>query len=74
MQTKIVRAKERKEELLRLDEDVLEKEVQIGLQLVERDQNLGEEIDTLTAYKSSREHRLQLQKSKYQKMKESLPF
>lgn len=74
MQTKIVKAKERNEKLLKLDKDVLAKEVQIGLQHVERAQKLVEEIDTITCYKSSRERRLQLQKLKYKKMKESLSF
>lgn len=74
LQTKIVKAKERKEKLLKLDRDVLAKEVQVGLHHVERAQKLGEEINILTCHKSGRERRLQLQKSKYQKMKEYPPF
>ncbi|XP_050888950.1 uncharacterized protein LOC127094129 [Lathyrus oleraceus] len=74
LQTKIVKAKERKEKLLKLDGDTMAKEVQIDMHHVERSQKLGEEIDILTCHKSGWERRLQLQKSKYQKMKESLPF
>lgn len=58
LQTKTVKAKEIKEKLLKLDGDVLAKEVQIGMHHVERAQKLGEEIDTLTCHKSGWERRL----------------
>lgn len=74
LQTNIVKAKECKEELLKLDEDELAKEVQIGMHHVERAQRLGKEIDNLICNKSRWERRLKLHKSKYQKMKDSLPF
>lgn len=60
LQTKIVKAKECKEKLLKLDGDVLAKEVEIGMHHVERAQKLGEEIATLTCHKSGWERRLQL--------------
>lgn len=70
----MVKAKEHKEKLIKLDGEVLAKEFQIGMHHVERAQKLGEEVDTLNYQKYGWERRLQLQKSKYQKMKESLPF
>lgn len=56
------------------EQDVIQKEVKIGLQHVEKSQALGQEIHQLVSLKSMSEKRLVLQRSKYQKMKAYFPF
>lgn len=74
LQAKITKAKERKDELLKHDQDELAKEIQVSMHHVERAQKLEKEIDNLISNKSVYERCLRLQKLKYHKMKVYLLF
>lgn len=74
LQAKITKVNERRDELLKHDQDKLTKEIQVGMHHVERAQKLEKEIDSLISNKYVYERRLRLQKSKYHKMKASVPF
>lgn len=67
-------AKERKGELPKFDKNILTKEVEVGMQHVEKTQTLGKEVDKLNFHKFVCEKCMMLQKSKYIMMNDSLPL
>lgn len=74
LEEKILAAWSQKEELLSFDAGAIQQEIQRGLQHVEKAQALGHEIDDVVRSKVACEKWMDLQRSKYLKMKASLPF
>lgn len=74
LEQKILEAWSQKEELMAFDVGSFQKEIELGLQHVEKAQALGQEIKELVRFKASCEKRMVLQRLKYLKMKASLPF
>lgn len=74
LQTNIKKAKEHKEEIIKVGREELDKEIQVGIRHVEQAQNLEKEIITLASNKFVFERCLGLSKSKYECMKVVIPF
>lgn len=72
--TKIKKAKERQEEIQKLDREELENEIQVGVDHFERAQALGKDIDILNSNQYVIDRRLSLSKMKYERMKNALLF
>lgn len=74
LQAKITEAKECKDELLKFDDASMAKDLDFGLEFVEKARQLEAELTTLRLKQSLCEKRLELHKTKYLHMKNHLPF
>lgn len=74
LEERILAAWSKKEDLLAFDAGAIQQEIQRGLQHVKKSQALGHEIEDVVRSKYACEKRMALQRSKYLKMKASLPF
>ncbi|XP_050896190.1 uncharacterized protein LOC127102917 [Lathyrus oleraceus] len=74
LQAKISEAERRKSELLEFDYALMAKELEFGMEFVEKARKLESEIKLLRSKRSLCEKRLELLKEKYLQIKANLPF